>query len=142
MRPVRKTANNISSNNRQKPKSATFNLLTSPRIFTIIALLFIILTLIPLAKNYSRQRLVEKEVADISQAIDEYTEGSQELQELIKYLESEQSIVEQARLNMGMRRPGESVVVVQGDLSALQAPVKEVKEAVVNWRKWLQYFFN
>lgn len=141
MKSSKRIPKNISSS-RQKPKSATFNLFSSPRIFTIIALLFIIITLIPLAKNYSRQRLIEKEVADISQTIDEFTESSQELQELVKYLESEQSIVEQARLNMGMRKPGESVVVVQGDLSALKAPTKEVKEDLANWQKWLKYFFN
>lgn len=140
-----KTLKKVSTNNvyiRKKPKSATFKLLSSPRVFTIIALIFIIMTLIPLAKNYSRQRLIEREVADISQTIDEYTEGSKELQELIQYLESEQSIVEQARLNMGMRKPGESVVVVQGDLSALEAPAKDIKEDIPNWRKWLKYFFN
>ncbi|NCB20434.1 MAG: septum formation initiator family protein [Clostridia bacterium] len=128
--------------NRKKPKSATFHLLSSPRIFTIIALVFIIITLIPLAKNYSRQRLIEKEVADISQTIEEYTEGSQELQELIKYLESDQSIVEQARLNMGMKKPGESVVVIRGDVSTLDGLNEETKEEIVNWKKWLKYFFN
>lgn len=127
---------------RKKPKSATFALLTSPRIFTIIALIFIIIILIPLAKNYSRQRLIEKEVADISQSIKEFESSSQELRELAGYLESEQSLVEQARLNMGMKKPGESVVVVQGDLSKLINPVSENKIIIPNWKKWINYFFN
>lgn len=127
---------------RKKPKSATFTLLTSPRIFTIIALIFIILILIPLAKNYSKQRLIEKEVADISKSIEEFESSSQELRELARYLESEQSLVEQARLNMGMKKPGESVVVVQGDLSKLINPAPENKIIIPNWKKWINYFFN
>lgn len=130
------------SYSRKIPKSDTFSLLSSPRIFTIIALIFIILILVPLAKNYSRKRLIEKEVADISQSIEEFESTSQELKELANYLDSEQSLVEQARLNMGMKKPGESVVVVQGDLSKLIKPVSEEKVDIPNRKKWLKYFLN
>lgn len=127
---------------RKKPKSATFSLLTSPRIFAIVALIFILLILIPLAKNYSRKRLIEKEIAEISKEIEEFEAKNNELQDIASYLQSEQSVEEQARLNMGMRKPGESVAVVQGEFSNLINNTLESSEPVSNWKKWQRYFFN
>jgi cell division protein FtsB len=130
--------------NRYEPKrnSSSFAFFSNPKVFAIIALAFLLLILIPLAKNYSRKRLIEREIAEISQEITEFENKNKELQDMISYLQSDQSLEEQARLNMGMRRPGESVAVVQGDFLDLINLEKEKPTPLPNWKKWRQHFFN
>ena len=134
-----KVNNNVS---RQRPKSASAAFFANPKIFVIIALLFLLLILFPLAKNYSRKALIEKEIEEINQEILAFEKQNYELQEMISYLQSDQSLEEQARLNMGMRKPGESVAVVQGDFSHLAAPEPVRPIPMPNWKKWYKYFFK
>ncbi len=125
-----------------KRNSSSFAFFSHPKVFAIIALVFLLLILIPLAKNYSRKRLIEREIAEISQEIAEFENKNKDLQEMISYLQSDQSLEEQARLNMGMRRPGESVAVVQGDFLDLINLEKEKPAPLPNWKKWQKHFFN
>lgn len=127
----------------QRVKSDFFSRwLANPRTLAIIALLFLLLILVPLAKNYSRKRIIEREIADIQQEISEFEAKNQDLKEMIDYLQSDQSLEEQARLNMGLKRPGETVAVIQGEAFGSVQSVAEPKVAVANWRKWWQYFAN
>lgn len=125
-----------------KRKSSSFAFFSNPKVFVIIALVFLLLILVPLAKNYSRKSLIEREIAEISQEIAEFENNNKDLQEMISYLQSDQSLEEQARLNMGMRRPGESVAVVQGDFLDLINLEKEKPAPLPNWKKWWQHFFS
>jgi cell division protein FtsL len=125
-----------------KRSSSSFAFFSNPKVFAIIALIFLLLILVPLAKNYSRKSLIEREIAEISQEISEFENKNKDLQEMISYLQSDQSLEEQARLNMGMRRPGESVAVVQGDFLDLINLEKERPAPLPNWKKWRQHFFN
>jgi cell division protein FtsL len=123
-------------------RSSSFAFFSSPKVFAIIALGFLLLILVPLSKNYSRKRLIEREIAEISQEIAEFENKNKDLQEMISYLQSDQSLEEQARLNMGMRRPGESVAVVQGDFLDLIELERERPAPLPNWKKWQKHFFN
>lgn len=138
------TQKKIKTNNvlKARPKSASAAFFANPKVFVIIALLFLLLILFPLAKNYSRKALIEKEIEEINQEIIAFENQNYELQEMISYLQSDQFLEEQARLNMGMRKPGESVAVVQGDFSHLAAPEPVRPTPMPNWKKWYKYFFK
>jgi cell division protein FtsB len=116
--------------------------LVNPRTFAIIALVFLLLIFLPLAKNYSRKRLVEQEIAGIQKEIDDFEAKNRDLKEMIDYLQSDQSLEEQARLNMGLKRPGEIVAVIQEDtaVNAISSPV--LVDDSPNWQKWWRYFAN
>lgn len=135
---------NISEYKQQRRSEASFvnRWFANQRAFAIIALVFLLLLLIPLAKNYSRKRLVEQEIADIQQEINDFESKNKELKGMIDYLQSDQSLEEQARLNMGLKRPGETVAVIQGEALGVTIPERETTVALPNWQKWWQYFAN
>jgi len=135
---------NISEYKQQRRGETSFvnRWFANQRAFAIIALVFLLLLLIPLAKNYSRKRLVEQEIADIQQEINDFESKNKELKGMIDYLQSDQSLEEQARLNMGLKRPGETVAVIQGEALGVTVPEREVTVALPNWQKWWQYFVN
>jgi cell division protein FtsL len=109
----------------------------------------------PLVKNFSQRYRLNKEMADLQKEIDSYNKKNENLKKAIDYLKSDQFIEEQARLNMGMKKPGEEVVVIKdgkgGDASNNQDKdifnVPGLEKAVpqknvTNITRWWNYFFN
>ncbi len=139
--PKPKTISNFKQQHR--PESGFFaSWLANKKVFAIIALVFLLLILVPLAKNYNRKRIVEKEIADIQQEIAEFEAKNRDLKEMVDYLQSDQSLEEQARLNMGMKKPGETVAVIQGDAFGTVMVEAARPASLPNWQKWWQYFVN
>lgn len=127
---------------RRRETSFLNRFLANPRTFAIIALVFLLLIFLPLAKNYSRKRLVEQEIAGIQKEIDDFEAKNKDLKEMIDYLQSDQSLEEQARLNMGLKRPGETVAVIKEDEAASALSVPVLVDHAPNWQKWWHYFVN
>jgi len=134
----------ISNFKQGRKSSANFlsRYLAGPKVFAIIALVFLLLILVPLAKDYSRKRIIENEIIDIQNQIADFENKNKDLKEMIDYFQSDASLEEQARLNLGLKRPGETVVVItdEDDNFFVDKPV--VDAPVSNWRKWVQYFIN
>lgn len=129
----------------QSSKSSNFfyRLVSSQRFLAIVGLVFLIMIIFPLAKTYSQRRVVEKEIADVQKQIHDFESQNQELKEMITYLQSDQSLEEQARLNLNLKKPGEQVLVVEEKKS----PVSNLEDSSSlasssNLLKWWRYFFN
>jgi len=126
-----------------RPNNFFYRLFSSQRFLAIVGLVFLLLVIIPLAKTYSQKRLVEKEIADVQQEISNFENTNQELKDMIAYLESDQSLEEQARLNLNLKKAGEEVIIIEDkDLQKLQAEETENEESVSNFVKWWRYFFD
>jgi cell division protein FtsB len=133
------------SNYKKSRKSSTNFLsryLAGPKVFAIIALIFLLLILLPLAKDYSRKRIIENEIIDIQNEISDFEDKNKDLKEMINYFQSDASLEEQARLNLGLKRPGETVVVITEEEDNFFTDQLVPVLPVPNWRKWLQYFIN
>ncbi len=133
------------SNSRQTRRSSTNFLsryLAGPKVFAIIALVFLLLILAPLAKDYSRKRIIENEIIDIQNQISDFEDKNKDLKEMIDYFQSDASLEEQARLNLGLKRPGETVVVITDEEDNFFVNKSVAASPITNWRKWLQYFIN
>jgi len=114
------------------------------RFLLLIVLLFLAAISWPLIKTYSQRRLVEKEITDIQARISEFEDKGQELQALADYLSSGQSLEEQARLNLNLKKPGEAVIIFdnnQKELASLNTPATTTVK-INNFRKWWLYFFG
>jgi len=129
----------------QSSKSSNFfyRLVSSQRFLAIVGLVFLLMIIFPLAKTYSQRRLVEKEVADVQKQIADFESQNEQLREMITYLQSDQSLEEQARLNLNLKKPGEQVLVVEEKKPAdsFDSTV-ETAAAGSNLVKWWKYFFN
>ncbi|OGF27908.1 hypothetical protein A2303_07670 [Candidatus Falkowbacteria bacterium RIFOXYB2_FULL_47_14] len=118
---------------------------------TVVGFLIVIGISIPLAKNVSKQYRIGKEIKELEKEISYLENSNSELQRLVKYLESDQFALEQARSNLNYKQPGEEVVVIKNDDSrdgekpadtAAGGTKSGVIEAKSNPGKWWYYFFN
>lgn len=117
---------------------------SSQIFFTLLALALLVMILIPVYKNYQERKAINKEIAEIEKERKELENSNKELRQMLDYLESEESLEAQARLNLGLKRPGEEVVVIKTE-SDKQEEVNNInnkKENLSNPQIWFRYFFN
>ncbi|MDP2944712.1 MAG: septum formation initiator family protein [bacterium] len=125
------------------PDNFWYRFFSSQRFLAIIGLVFLVVIIFPLARAYSQRRLVENEINGVKKQISDYENQNQQLKELALYLQSEQSLEEQARLNLNMKKPGEAVVVIESSKkNVVSIDTASSEENVSNLVKWWRYYFN
>lgn len=140
------------SDMRQRPFGATKNenndnffarLIKNQRFLAFIGLVLLVLIFFPLLKTYSQKRLIEDEMSQIKEDIARYEVETEQLQEMIEYLGSEASLEAQARMNLNLKKPGETVVVIErDDMQNILIENRDKEVEVSNLKKWKDYFFN
>lgn len=125
-----------------KSNSFFARLFINQRFLAVVGLIFLVLIVFPLARTYSQRKMVEKEISDVQKQINEFESANQGLKEMVAYLNSDQSLEEEARLNLNLKKDGEQVIVInnnedQASTSSLLVPSKKS-----NLAKWKDYFFN
>jgi len=125
-----------------KSNNFFYRLVANQRFLAVIGLAFLLIIIFPLAKARSQQRLIEREINDVKEEIKNFESQNQELEELKKYLQSEQSLEERARLNLNLKKSGEQLVVVnaESETGLDYSDIPEIK--VNNLVKWWRYFFE
>ena len=132
----------------KKGKKNIFSKIISSQIFlTFLGLILIILISIPLAKNLSKRYYINQEIKDIEHEIISLESKNKDLGKLISYLESDQFVEEQARLNLGLKKKGEEVVVIKEveELIAIKSANENLEDfdtEATNPKRWLSYFFS
>jgi cell division protein FtsB len=117
--------------------------LMSQRFLVIVFLLIIIAISFPIVRSTSQRKMIEQEIADMKKDNEVYRNKSQELREMIEYLQSDASLEEQARLNLGLKKPEELVIVVNRSKSfETSSLVAQEETRSSNWFRWLHYFFK
>lgn len=132
---------------RRRKKNIFFKIIYSQVFLSFLGLVIIVFISIPLAKNLSKRYYVSQEIKDIEQEIEELELENKDLGKLISYLESEQFVEEQARLNLGLKKRGEEVVVIKEIEEVIETGFssdnpRENKEDNTNPERWLSYFFK
>jgi cell division protein FtsL len=121
------------------------NLLSSKKFFAFIGFCIIIFISIPLVKQISKKYYVNNEIKELQGQINELDSKNKNLKQFISYLDSDEFVEEQARLNMGLKKEGEQVVVIK-DSKSIVATSTESDEEVAgnnsNINKWKKYFFG
>lgn len=133
----------LSAGELPRPNNFFYRLFSSQRFLAIVGLVFLLLIILPLAKTYTQRRLVEQEIEGVQREISEFESSNKELKEMITYLESDQSLEEQARLNLNLKKPGEKVIVI--DYSKNATNTEDINKTTApgnNFEKWWDYFFS
>jgi len=126
-----------------RPNNFFYRIFSSQRFLAIVGLVFLLLIVFPLAKTYTQKRLVEKEIADVKREISDFESTNSELKDMITYLESDQSLEEQARLNLNLKKPDEKVIVIEAAKNT--STTNEINKTTIsesNFTKWWRYFFK
>lgn len=140
---INRSYNLSAESRRQINKPFWYRFLVSQRFLAIVFLLIIVAIAFPLARSVSQKKIIEKEIADMKAENEAYANKSKDLLEVVDYLQSDASLEEQARLNLGLKKNNESVVVVdrQGVKTSSSSNL-EVEDRTTNWLKWINYFFK
>jgi len=127
-----------------KKDSSISRFVNSQIFFTLLALALLVMILIPVYKNWQDRQAINREIADIQKEIEEYQNSNKEVRQMLNYLESEESLEAQARLNLGLKRPGEEVVVIKTEVEEekIHNNINNKKEELSNPKIWFRYFFN
>ncbi len=114
-------------------------------VLTLVVLVALFLIAGPYLRNYHKKQELEKEMAKVKSKIEQYERSNEELRDFLNYLSSDQAIEERARLDFGLQKEGEKVVVIQRDFSReeyINNSFEENEIELSNPRKWINYFFN
>jgi cell division protein FtsB len=115
---------------------------TPAAIFLLLVLLSIFLA-VPLLNNFSKRQQIDSEITGLRQEIEKLEGGNNDLKELLAYLKSDQFAENQARLNFGLKKPGEEVVVVKSEEGVkIIAGAENGENETSNPGKWLRYFLQ
>ncbi len=119
---------------------------------TIIAEIAVLVIIgVALAKEVVHKYQIEHDIAQLQAQAETLQNKNGELQSLITYFESDNYAEEQARLQLGMQRPGESVVTVlgaetdepsAGGGAALAVNDSTSAASASNPQRWWDHFFN
>jgi cell division protein FtsB len=122
------------------------------QLLLLLALLVLLVCLLwPLSANLQKRSQLDKEIAQLKAELARNEAQNNDFKKIIDYLESDQFVEEQAKLNLHLKKEGEKVVAIK-DLPA-QVAVEVVPQqsliepepafsARVRWRRWLDYFFG
>lgn len=140
---INRSYNLSAANRRQVNQPFWYRFFMSQRFLVVVFLLISIAICFPLVRSVSKKRIVEKEIAEMKAENEAYANRSKELREVIDYLQSDASLEEQARLNLGLKKSNEAVVVVSRQTSkSTTTSVSEIEDRTTNWRRWINYFFK
>jgi len=131
-----------------KKKNIFIGIFLTPYFLTLVYLIILAVIILPVYKNASQRHEVNKEILDLQKQIVNLEAGNNDLKKLKTYLESNQFVEKEARLNLGLKMKGEQVAVIEGAGAGIavansteQNPgLGENKNS--NPVKWWNYFFG
>lgn len=113
-------------------------------IFLIIILIFVISSFF---HSWNKNNQINKEIVDLEKNITDLEQDNLEFQELIEYFNSDAYIEEKARVDLGLKKEGEKVVVVTNkqETAKITKPESQKEsnpDKFSNPQKWWSHFFK
>ena len=110
--------------------------------------LLLVLGVSTVRESYREWR-VDQEIRDLQAQVEAFEHRKLELTEIIQRFQSAETLDREARLRLGLRKPGERVVILRdgGNAPAWNAPQNfsgpsEGAVSTSNLTKWFRYFFR
>jgi len=131
--------------------------LLSWRFLFVVNLMIVLFLSLSLGKEVVRNKSIQSEIESLEVQVLSLADENSQISELQSALQSESYIEREARLKLGMKKPGEMVVVIQdADSSSTQGTIMvdstdplgyvlvedvDINE-LANTSKWWYYFFD
>lgn len=113
---------------------------------TVVGLSILLFISFPLFKKMNKQYQVNKEISELKKEISFLEENNQDLLKFIDFMESDQFIIEQARLKLNYKKEGEDVVIIKGKEELIHDRMKIFEQKEVenlnNPQRWLKFFID
>lgn len=131
----------------RRKRSLLTRLIFNPKTLIILGLAIIIVISIPISKNISKKYNIDQEILELEKEITAMESANTDFKKMITYLESDSFVEEQARLNLGLKKEGEEVIVIESTDFAKKASQKEILANGLGYGDkffllvWWDYFF-
>jgi cell division protein FtsB len=119
-------------------------LLHSKAFIFFLGIIFI-LSLIALGRESYRYFRVSQEIKNLEKRIEELEANNEELAKMEEYFQSEEFLEKEARLKLGLTKPGEKLIIIKQLEEELEEEIKKegtIAEEISNIQRWWEYFFN
>jgi len=114
-------------------------------LFLLLIIIFIFVS-INLVRGWKNSRQVNQEITDLKQEVKNLEKDNLELTELIEYFNSDAYIEKKARIDLGLKKEGERVVVVnnqENNPTKQQSNTEEGEQKLKsNLQEWWRYLFK
>lgn len=127
---------------RRKKNFKIYNFIFSKKFITLLLIIVIILISIPLSKSITKRYAVNKEIMKLEKEISDLENKNKDFKGMISYLESDQFVEEQARLNLNLKKEGEKVIIIKEETLATSTDANGGEESILNLERWVNYFFR
>jgi cell division protein FtsL len=121
-------------------------LFLTPYFFTLVCLIILAIIIVPVYNNARQRFAVNSQITDLQKQISSLEASNSDLSKLQTYLQSDQYAEKEARLDLGLKKPGEHVAVIENSnyLSDTlgSSEEKTVADNRSNAAKWRDYFFG
>ncbi len=141
----------------KKNKKDSIRRYLNPKIMAIFGFILIIGISYPLSKTVSKHYKINKEIKELELEIKNIEDKNNNLNKLMKFIQSDEFADKQARLNLNYKKAGEEVLVIKNkeelasekndiitdNSRALDAEYKlNNSSRNSNFGKWLKYFIK
>lgn len=131
---------------KNKQKNFFNKIFTNPIIITILLVTVLSLLSYPLIKKLKIKYNTTKEIKGLQNEIKDLETNNAKLNDLVKYINSEQYVDTNARLSLNYKKPGEEVVTIKNSPNNLEEQKNQDKKNILNSKsnpqKWFDYFFK
>ncbi|MFH1207824.1 MAG: septum formation initiator family protein [Patescibacteria group bacterium] len=132
------------------PKQPTLQRLLHSKLVVIFELLLLVGLGLAVGREMIRRHQIQSQIDSLESQAVGLEKQNTELSDLINMVSTPNYQEEQARLKLGMQKPGESVVAVLGantgsslSTSAIQETTSQASESTAtNPQRWLDYFLH
>jgi cell division protein FtsB len=113
------------------------------KFFVVFCLFVFIFILFGLAKGTLKSHKVNAEVDQLQTEINRLEAQNQDFDQLVKYLNTDTFIEQEAKLKLGLKKANENLVIIpDSEIPVKGAVNSEDIENKSNPAKWWAYFFN
>ena len=117
------------------------NLLFS-KFFLVFCFVIFLAVLFYLAQGTIKSYRVNSQISELQNEIDRLEKQNNDLGKLIEYLQSDAFIEQEAKLKMGLKKPGENLVIIPQPDGNNTLDISQNDIDMNNPAKWWDYFFK
>lgn len=140
------------------PRQSFVRRLLGLRLFLVVNVLVLFFLALSFGKEFVHNYEIQQEISQLQAQADQLAAHNFQVQQLSQVMQTESYVEREARLKLGLSKPGEQLVVVgQKDANAAPQPVQDdpvaknvtldappagSETAIANPKKWWYYFFD
>lgn len=109
-------------------------------LFTIFLIVLLLASFVKVAKEIFLRYEINQEINALQAQLDDLQDKTSKMDKLIAYLQTDEYIEKQARLELNLTKPGEKQINISNLNQPTRANIQNDNSS--NLEKWFNYFFN